>query len=94
MRSINLVKRYIKVLGVDYTESLLLVIIDVSTRILIGLTLYHEEEGWVAELCDVEAVLIHPDMPLEMSIEFPGGILDIGIITKEFLEEYCILLEK
>ena len=29
-----------------------------------------------------------------MLIEWPEGILDLGIITKEFLEEYCILLEK
>ena len=29
-----------------------------------------------------------------MFIKWPEGILDLGIITKEFLVEYCILLEK
>ena len=27
-----------------------------------------------------------------MYIEWPEGIVDLGIITKTFLEEYCILL--
>ena len=29
-----------------------------------------------------------------MYIEWPEGILDLGIISKEFLREYCILLGK
>ena len=29
-----------------------------------------------------------------MFIEWPERISDLGIITMEFLEEYCILLEK
>ena len=40
------------------------------------------------------AVLMHPNMEVDMYIEFPEGIVDLGIITKEFLEEYCIFIEK
>ena len=29
-----------------------------------------------------------------MFIEWPEGIVDLEIITKEFLYEYCILIEK
>ena len=29
-----------------------------------------------------------------MFIEWPEGIAELGIMTKEFLEEYCILIEK
>ena len=29
-----------------------------------------------------------------MFIEWPEGIAELGIMTKEFLEEYCILLGK
>ena len=50
----NLVKGYMQVPGVEYTESFSPVATNLSTRILIGLTLYHKEEGWVSQICDVE----------------------------------------
>ena len=31
-------------------------------------------------------------MEVEMYIEWPEGVVDLGIIRKEFLREYCILL--
>ena len=86
LKSIHLVKRYMQVPGVDYIDSFSPVATDTSTRILIGLTLYHEEEGWVSHICDVEAELIHPNIPVDMFIECPEFILDIGIIMMEFTE--------
>ena len=59
---------------------------ETSTRILIRLTLYHEEDGWVSELCDMEAAFLHPNMEVDMFIEWPEGIVELGIITKELLE--------
>ena len=46
----------------------------------------------MAEIFDSEAAFLHPDMPVEMLIEWPTVIVDLDIITKEFIEEYCILL--
>ena len=63
-----------------------------STRILIGITLSHKEEGCESELCDLEAAFIHPYISVEMFIEWPEGIVDLVIIKKEFIGEYCILL--
>ena len=83
-----------KVPGVDFKESFLPVSSDTPTTILIGLNLYHEEDGWIAELYDVKAALVHPNMEVGMYIEYPEGIEDLGIITKEFMEEYFILLGK
>ena len=80
--------------GVDFVESLSLVASDTSTRIMIGLTLYHTKKGSIYELCDVEAEFLYPDMQVEIFIEWPGGIVDLTIVKKESLEEYCILLEK
>ena len=34
----------------------------------------------------MEVVLIHPDMAVDMLIEWPEGIVNLGIIMKEFLE--------
>ena len=33
-------------------------------------------------------------MEVKIYIEWPEGIVDLGIISKEFLGEYCILLGK
>ena len=41
--------------GVELTESFLIVASYTSTRILIGLNLYHEEEVWVSKICDMES---------------------------------------
>ena len=71
---------------VDLTESFSPVALDTSTRILIGLTLYYEYNGWIEELCDVEAEFFHTNMEFDMYIEWPEGIVDLVIITKEFLE--------
>ena len=53
---------------VDFTESFSPVALDTSTRVLIGLTLYYEDDGWIAGLCDVEAEFIHPNMEVDMYI--------------------------
>ena len=42
----------------------------------------------------MEASFVHPNMEVEMFIEWPGGMVELGIITKKSLEEYCILVEK
>ena len=38
----------------------------------------------------MEAEFLNPDIPFNMFIEWPEGIVDLGIIMKEFMEEYCI----
>ena len=42
----------------------------------------------------MELAFLHHHMEVDMYIECLEGIMDLGIITKEFLEEYCILLGK
>ena len=68
LKSKKIVTGYMQVPGVNLKELLSPVASYKSTRILIGLNLYHKEEGWVADLCDVEAELLHPDMQVEMFI--------------------------
>ena len=79
-------------LGVYFTYSFSSVVLDTSTRIRIVLTLYYEDGGWISEFCDIEAAFIHPNMEVKMYIEWPEGIVDLGIISEEFLREYLILL--
>ena len=83
-----------QVTGVDYTQSFLLAATDTSTRIMIVITLCHKEEGWVAKISDAEASFLHPDMPVEVFIEWSKGIVDLGIFMEEFWEEYLLPLGK
>ena len=82
LKSINVVKGYMQVPGVDFIESFSPVASDASTRILIVSTLYYEDNGWVLELCDVGLSFIHPNMEVEMYIKWPEVIVDLGIISK------------
>ena len=77
-----MVNGYTQVPGVDFTESLSPVALDTSTSILIGLTLYYEDNGWIAELCDLEAAFFHTNLKVEMYIKWPEVIVDLGIISK------------
>ena len=67
---------------------------ETSTRILIVLDLNYEDDEYIAELYDVEAAFLHPNPEVKMYIEWPEGILDLGIISGDFLKEYCIFLAK
>ena len=58
------------------------------------MTLYYEEDEYIAELFDVTAAFLHPNTEVEMYIEWPEGIVDLRIISKEFLKEYFIFLGK
>ena len=81
-----------QVLGVDFTESLSPVVSEHSSRILIGLNLYYEDDGWIVELCNAEATFLHPNMEVDIYIGWPEIIVDLGIISEEFPREYFILL--
>ena len=69
------------------------VTLENSTRILIESNLYYEDSGWITELCDIEASFLNPNMEVDKYIEWPEGIMDLGIISEEFLIEYCILVD-
>ena len=40
----------------------------------------------------MEAAFLHTNMEVDMYIKLPEVIVDLGIISEEFLKEYCILL--
>ena len=94
MKSINVVKGYMQVPGVELTDSFSPVTPDTSTSTLIGLTLYYKDNVSIVELCDVEAAFIHPNTKVEMYIEWPEGTVDLGITIQYFMRECCILLGK
>ena len=53
---------------VDFTEKFSPLATVTSTRIIIGITLYYTEDGWVCETFDVEAVFLETLLDIEMYI--------------------------
>ena len=65
----NVVKGYMQVTGFAFTELFYPVTSETSTRVPIRFTTYNEDDGWIADICDVEAALLHPNMEVNMYIE-------------------------
>ena len=80
--------------GIDFTEKFSPVATDTSTRIIIGITLYYTEDGWVCEAFDVEAAFLEPFLDIEMYIHWPPGIVELGFITEEQKRTTCVQLRR
>ena len=80
--------------GVDFTEKFSPVATDTSTRIIIGLVLYYSHAGWVCEAFDVEAAFLEPYMDIEMYVQWPEGIVELGFLTEEQRDSTCVQLRK
>ena len=89
-------KGYAQIPGVDYTESFSPVATDVSIRMLMGIALYNMQNGkdWNIHMIDIEAAFLEGEMDMDMYIEWPEGMLELGFITQEEHNGYCIKLEK
>ena len=92
LKSRIVTKGYPQVPGVDFTESFSPVALHSSTRIIISVTLYFTEEGWVCEVFDVEAAFLEPFLDIEMYICWPEGMVELGFLTKEEYENTCVQL--
>ena len=74
------VKGFMSIPGVDYTESFAPVATETTIRLVITIGLYNE---WTIELVDYEAAFLNADMKVDMYIEYPEGMVELGFITKE-----------
>ena len=92
------VKGYVQIPGVDFTESFAPVATDTTTRTVFAITLYNHSkdvnERWICEIVDVEAAFLEGDMDEAIYIGWPEGIEELGYETKADTENYCILLKK
>ena len=88
------VKGFHMIPGVDYTEKFSPVTTDTSTRIMLGLTMYYSNIGWVCEMFDVEAAFLESDVEAECYVEWPEGIAELGFMTQEQEDTTCAMLNK
>ena len=95
MKSRVVTKGYLQVPGVDFTEKFSPVASDTSTRIMIGMTLYFSDKySWVCETFDAEAAFLKPYLGIEMYIDWPEGIIELGFISEEQKCDTCVQLRR
>ena len=92
------VKGYVQIPGVDFTDSFSPVATDTAMRTIFALTLYNNNENknerWVCEVIDVEAAFLEADMDEDIYIEWPDGVLENDYENKADTTKYCIRLDK
>ncbi|KAI2493327.1 Mitochondrial protein [Fragilaria crotonensis] len=89
-------KGYVMVPGVDYTESFSPVATDTTVRLAITIALYRQDEGWTIEMIDIEAAFLNAELEDDKPVfaEWPEGIVELGYITEDELRRYCIMLTR
>jgi hypothetical protein len=73
--------------GVECTESFAPLASDTAIRLIIGMYLYYhvlyKSENWVLESFNVEAAFLNSNLEAKVYIEWPEGMLELGLITQE-----------
>ena len=85
------IKGYLQIPGVDYSESFSPVATDTTIRLSIALSLFH---NWACEMLDVEAAFLSATMDKDMFIEWPPSAVELGLLSAEEETKYCIRLNK
>ncbi|KAI2499176.1 GAG-pre-integrase domain [Fragilaria crotonensis] len=89
-------KGYVMVPGVDYTESFSPVATDTTVRTAIAMALYRQDEKWTVEMIDIEAAFLNAELESDKPVyaEWPEGMVDLGFITEGERQKYCIRLTR
>ena len=86
------VKGYVQIPGVDFTDSFAPVVTDTGLRIVFALTLHRKD--FVCEIVDIEAAFLEADLDEEIYIEWPDGIADFHYENETTMTDNCIRLDK
>jgi len=88
-------KGFMQIPGVDFTEKFSPVATYTSIRIVIALILYFwDSHGWRAKGIDIEAAFLEGDLNKKYYLDPPNILVELGFMTNEKREEYCIELQK
>ena len=86
------VKGYIQIPGVDFTDSFAPVATDTSIRVVFAITMH--KKTWTLEVIDVEASFLEGDLEEDIYLEWPEGVVEFGFEDNKVVSENCILLSK
>ena len=67
---------------------------NTSTWMIIGFTLYYHwvAESWIYEAFGVEAAFVEPFIDIQMYIEWPNGMVELGFLTENQHKSTCVEL--
>ena len=86
------VKGYVQIPGVDFTDSFAPVATDAGIRIVFAITMH--KKTWTLEIIDVEASFLEGDLEEDIYLEWPEGVIEFGFEDQNVISEYCIKLNK
>ena len=92
LKSRVVVKGFHMIPGVDYKEKFSPVSTDTSTSIMLGLSMFYKDKGWICGMFDVEAAFLESKVETECYVEWPEGISDLGFMTEEEENSTCTML--
>jgi Reverse transcriptase (RNA-dependent DNA polymerase) len=78
---------FMKIPGVEYTESFAPVASDTGIRVVIGIFLFYfhmfPKDAWLLETFDVEVAFLNALLSNPVYIEWPKGLMELGFLSKE-----------
>ena len=80
-------KGYMAIPGVDYTESFSPVVTDATTRLMITIYLYKSDGTWSIEMIDFEAAFLNSNIDKDIYVEYPKGMVELGFMTEKERQE-------
>lgn len=69
--------------GIDYMEKFAPVACDATTKVILALTLYKQDERWTCETIDVEVAFLESPIEKPTFMELPPGTVELNHITKK-----------
>ena len=85
------VKGYVQIPGVDFTETFSPVATDTSIKVVLANALHN---NWNCEMVDIEAAFLEAPLDEDVYIEWPEGVVEFGYIPQEVANVNCIKLTK
>ena len=76
--------------NIDYLDSVSPVCTQSSVNMGIGMALYNQDKGWTIALTDIEAAFLETKIPYMLFLEWPKGVVELGLITEEERKKYVI----
>ncbi len=84
----DVLKVFMQIPGVDYSEYYSPVAKDSTIRIILSLCLIHDD--CICHMVDVEAAFLNPTLTKSIFIKWPEGAVEHGSITEEERKITCI----
>ena len=80
--------------AVGFIKKFSLVANDTIKNLILNITLFLNEEGWLCEVLDVEAAFLELYLDNKMYTSWSEGMVELGFLTQEEQDSTCIHLRR